>query len=398
MHGGVKIRKRCLALEAFLENAEMLNQIVFYIPYLALTVVSFFSIILLHDWLEFFILYISLFFFFIFTLREDKVHNLRFLSFLGILYRLLPVLSLPQIPADDIFQYGTFGTRILQGLIPYKNFAAPYPPVALYVTVPFVLVGDLRFLKAFFSLCDILIAYVVCRILLRGNEKSDRIFVLLLFFPATLIEYSIAGHNDSLAVLLSISSLILLSKNVILSSAMMSFAVLCKIFPATLIPFLIRHLYSIKKKLALIYFSALIFLSSLISIPFILLSWNGYASMIIGSTRYSKPYGIIPSLLQHLLQGFEPARISYVFDFFFLGIFYSLIFVIAWFYKWSLMKSCSICLLFIPLFLPQFHPWYLLWASPFTIAYFKNNLRVLKSYCVLILFFNMVYYLIFSFN
>jgi hypothetical protein len=62
------------------------------------------------------------------------------------------------------------------------------------------------------------------------------------------------------------------------------------------------------------------------------------------------------------------------------------------------MKSCSISLLVLPLLLPQFHPWYLLWALPFMTTYYSNNLKLIRGYTLLFLFFHILYYLLFSFN
>jgi hypothetical protein len=63
-----------------------------------------------------------------------------------------------------------------------------------------------------------------------------------------------------------------------------------------------------------------------------------------------------------------------------------------------LMKSCSISLLVLPLLLPQFHPWYLLWAFPFITTYYSNNSKLVKSYMLLFLFSHILYYLLFSFD
>jgi uncharacterized membrane protein len=319
---------------------------------------------------------------------------------LGIVYRIAPLFSLPMLLSNDILQYGSFGTKILQGLIPYKNFDAPYPPLSLYVTVPFVLIGDLRFLKAFFSLCDLLIIFIVYKVFLRGADNANRILMLLLLFPVSLVEYSISGHNDSLTLLLLIVSLALLDKNVIVSSALMASSVLCKIFPVIFVPFMLKHLYSDGKKSALVFLSVLVTVLSAVSLPFVLESWEGYVSMIIGFTRYSVPYGVLTSLFSSSLgaSSEQSIMLSLVFGIVLLIAFSALIFAVSSSHNWPLMKSCSISFLVLPLLLPQFHPWYLLWALPFMATYWSGNLKLIKGYVVLFLFFHILYYLLFSFG
>jgi len=318
---------------------------------------------------------------------------------IAIMYRLLPCLVLSTTFSNDLIQYSFLGNKILNGGIPYRDFPAPYPPLSLYVTVPFVMTGDLRFLKAFFSLCDILIVFIVYKVFLQGAENKNRISMLLFLFPVSLIEYSVSGHNDSLTVLLLIASIALLDKSVAVSSVLMALSILSKIFPVVLVPFVLRHLYSNNKKSALFFLSMLVAVLFTVSLPFVLLSWDGYISMIIGVTRYSVPYGVLISLI-NLLFNFTPSSIMF---FHLLAIillieFCALIFIISSRRKWSLMKTCGICLLILPFLLPQFHPWYLLWAFPFITIYFSNNLKLIRGYMLLFLVSHILFYLIFSFN
>jgi len=335
---------------------------------------------------------------FLFNIKEFS-NGSRFVGVIGVIYRFLPCLVISATFSDDLLQYGYFGSKILSGQIPYRDFSAPYPPLSLYITVPFVMAGDPRFLKALFSLCDVLIVFIVYKFFLQGTENANRISMLLLLFPVSLVEYSISGHNDSLTILLLIASIALLNKNVAASSILMAFSILSKIFPIILVPFMLRQLYSNNKKSALLFllmFTAVLFA---VSFPFILLSWDGYISMIIGTSRYSKPYGVLTSLLS-LLANFAQSSTMF---FHLLAIillieFSALIFVISSRRKWSLMKTCGICLLILPFLLPQFHPWYLLWAFPFLITSYSNSLKLIRGYMLLFLAFHVLYYLIFSFN
>jgi uncharacterized membrane protein len=316
-----------------------------------------------------------------------------------VIYRFLPCLVISATFSDDLLQYGYFGSKILSGQIPYRDFSAPYPPLSLYITVPFAMAGDPRFLKALFSLCDVLIVFIVYKFFLQGTENANRVSMLLLLFPVSLVEYSVSGHNDSLTILLLIASIALLNKNVAASSVLMALSILSKIFPIVLVPFVLRQLYSNNKKSASFFFLMLIAVLLAVSFPFILLSWDGYISMIIGTSRYSIPYGVLTSLLS-LLANFAQSSIIF---FHLLAIillieFSALIFVISSRRKWPLMKTCGICLLILPFLLPQFHPWYLLWAFPFLITYYSDNLKLIRGYMLLFLAFHVLYYLIFSFN
>lgn len=327
---------------------------------------------------------------------EEYSNRFWLVGVIGIIYRLLPCLVISTTFSNDLIQYSYLGGKILSGQFPYRDFTAPYPPLSLYVAVPFVFIGDLRFLKALFSLCDIFIVFIVYKVFLQGAENANRISMLLLLFPVSLVEYSVSGHNDSLTVLLLIASIALLDKNVAVSSVLMALSILSKIFPVILVPFVLRQLYSNNKKSALFFLAMLIAVLFAVSFPFILLSWDGYISMIIGITRYSVPYGVLTSLL-NLLVSFTQSSTMF---FYLLAIillieFCALIFIISSRRKWPLMKTCGICLLILPFLLPQFHPWYLLWAFPFMITYYSSNLKLTRGYMLLFLSVHILYYLSF---
>jgi len=384
-------------IEKFEQFLDKTNQLPVYTPLITLSFLSVLLTLLLDDWLNFFLLYTALIFVYIFLLSRQNFENSWIVTVLAIVYRFLPLFSASILLSTDIVQYGSFGTKILGGLLPYRDFDAPYPPLSLYVTVPFVMLGDLRLLKAFFSVCDIFIVFVVCKMFLREAENVNRIFMWLLLFPVSLIEYSISGHNDSLAILLLIISLVLLERSVIASSVLMALSILCKIFPIILVPLVLRQLYSNSKKSAIIFLSVLIATFCLVSLPFVLISWDGYFSMIIGITRYSVPYGLLTSLLNFFVDFSKSIMFFHLLAVVLLMEFSALAFYISFRYKWSLVKSYSVCLLILPILLPQFHPWYLLWAFPFIAIHFSSNLKLIKIYMVFFLFVHISYYLTFSF-
>lgn len=372
----------------------------FYSPFLTLILTSFLLAFFLNNWLNFFVLYASLMIVYAIILFKNDSLGFWSVALLGIVYRVLPLLTSSVLLSNDIIQYGFFGTKILGGSIPYRNFDAPYPPLSLYATVPFVMLGDPRFLKAFFLACDIITVLIVYKVFLRGAENAKTISTLLLFFPVSLIEYSISGHNDSLAILFLVVSIILLNRSVIGSSLSMALAILSKIFPVILVPFLLKELYSKNRKSALLFLSTLLLVLFFVSLPFILISLNEYVSMIVGFTRYSVPYGALSSLFLYVFG--DVAQNSVLFPYLFgialLAVFCALVYTISSRRKWPLMKSCSVCLLILPFLLPQFQPWYLMWALSSVMVYFSNNLKLIRSYVILFLSVHVLYYLIFFFD
>jgi hypothetical protein len=377
-----------------------INQAVFYMPFLVLLFLSVSITFFLNSWLNFFVLYASMILTFAVVLFGRNRWKFWLVMILTLVYRVIPLFNVSVLLSTDILQYGYFGTKILKGLMPYRSFDAPYPPLSLYVTVPFVMLGDLRFLKALFSFCDVLIVFIVYNVFLRNKENANTISILFLLFPVSLVEYSISGHNDSLTLLLSIASLALLDKNVVGSSVLMALSILCKLFPIVLIPFVLKQLFSKNKKSAFFYALTLISVLGFISLPFVLLSWEGYINMIIGLTRYSVPYGVSVSVFLFLLGdlGQQSIMFSYMFATLLVAVFCALVFFISCSHDWPLTKSCSVCLLVLPFLLPQFQPWYLLWAFPFVMISGSSNLKLTKLYLVLFLFFHVLCYLLFSFS
>jgi hypothetical protein len=71
-----------------------------------------------------------------------------------------------------------------------------------------------------------------------------------------------------------------------------------------------------------------------------------------------------------------------------------LIFVFSYLHAWSLEKSLSIAFAFLPFLLPQFQPWYLLWALPFVILYISKNWKFTEIYLLLLLLVHVLCYVV----
>jgi hypothetical protein len=133
----------------------------------------------------------------------------------------------------------------------------------------------------------------------------------------------------------------------------------------------------------------------LISLPFLVFSSNAYFDMLLGVTRFSIPYGFFQTLLFKLLDGPSEPMIMLVLIVSFsisTAIFLS-IFTFSYLHAWSLKKSLSVAFAFLPFLLPQFQPWYLLWALPFVIVYFSRNWKLTEMYLLLLLSVHILCYL-----
>jgi len=325
---------------------------------------------------------------FLFSVKECP-SNFWLIIVLGVAYRLLPCFVATSALSNDLTQYGYLGNKIIGGQIPYKDFSAPYPPFSLYISVPFILAGDLRVLKIFFVSCDlamIFLLYIILKSKFVSVDKGRFLSMLALFFPVSMLEYSVSGHNDSFTMLLLIASVALLDSKPAFSSISLSLAVCSKIFPVLAVPFMVKYLFSKSRQASHHFLLGLVSSLSLISAPFVLLSSSSYFEMILGTTRFSIPYGLFPTLLFALLGGASASLaipvliVSSVFS----AVVFLLIFTYSCVHKWELFKSLSVVFVFLPFLLPQFQPWYLLWALPFVMLYFSENRKMLVGYMALL--------------
>jgi hypothetical protein len=346
------------------------------------------------------ILYVSLvtvYATFLLKVKECSSTMFWMIATIGILYRLLPCLTVSTTFSNDIIQYGYLGDKILNGQIPYKDFSAPYPPLSIYITVPFLMAGDLRLMKLFFVICDLVIIFLIYNTLKSQRLPLGRvrlISLILLLFPASLLEYSVSGHNDSFTLLLSLISIILLDNRPATSSTFLSLSICSKIFPVVAIPFILKHFLSENRKAVSRFLLMLVPVLGLISLPFIVLSSNAYFDMLLGVTRFSIPYGFFQTLLFKLLDSPSQLITVLIISFSISTVIFLTIFAFSYLQAWPFMKSLSIAFAFLPFLLPQFQPWYLLWALPFVILYFSKNWKLTEMYMLLLLFMHTLCYLI----
>lgn len=135
----------------------------------------------------------------------------------------VPLVLVAPTPSSDAYRYSWEGRVANAGFDPYllppsspqlshlrtaqdgrinnQGLTAIYPPLALAAfRVAAVFSSDARAQKAFFSLCDLLACALLMRLLRRRNLSAVWA-VVYAWHPLVLVEFSAAGHLDSLMIL-----------------------------------------------------------------------------------------------------------------------------------------------------------------------------------------------------
>ena len=330
---------------------------------------------------------------------EIPKQNLRKLIPFILTCHILPLLNEGIVLGTDIVQYAKQAIPILKGLVPYRDFPVAYPPISIYVMVPFTLLKDPRVIKILFVACNLATIYLVYQKFWspRKNPKTPNLLILLALFPLSIVEYSLSGHNDSLPILFLLLSAYFLERDALQSGILTGLATMCKIFPALAVPFFAKHLWSKNKKETIIYVSGFALTCILTSAPFLIFSYEEYVAMILGHTRYTAPYGVIPSIILEIL-GNKPAnyQIAETFTLLIAALVVVLMFI---FYQAraqenSLTKTIAILLIVLPFINQQLHPWYFLWVLPFILIAFAKNTKIITLYILAFLVFHPFYYII----
>lgn len=177
----------------------------------------------------------------------------------------LALVLVPPTPSTDAYRYSWEGRVANAGRSPYRlapsspelaylrtgqdarinnpGLTAIYPPLALAAFRAVAAVSpDARAQKAFFALCDLLVCALLMR-LLRRRGLSVAWAALYAWHPLVLIEFSAAGHLDSLMILGLLAGLELWeSGRRELGAVAWAAAALVKVVPVVLLPWLLlRH-------------------------------------------------------------------------------------------------------------------------------------------------------------
>lgn len=177
----------------------------------------------------------------------------------------LTLVLVPPTPSTDAYRYSWEGRVANAGLSPYRlppsapelaylrveqdarinnpGLTTIYPPLALasFRAVAAVSV-DARAQKGFFALCDLLVCVLLMR-LLRRRGLSTAWTALYAWHPLVIVEFSAAGHLDSLMILGLLAGLELWeSGRRELGALAWAAAALVKVVPVVLLPWLLlRH-------------------------------------------------------------------------------------------------------------------------------------------------------------
>lgn len=195
---------------------------------------------------------------------DDERSRAELILFVAVFLRLALVL-VPPTPSTDAYRYSWEGRVANAGLSPYRlppsspelsflrqsrdvkinnpGLTAIYPPLALGAFRAVAAVSsDARAQKFFFALCDLLVCALLMR-LLRRRGLTCAWAAVYAWHPLVIVEFSAAGHLDSLLILALLAGLDLWeSGRRELGALAWAAAALVKVVPIVLLPWLLlRH-------------------------------------------------------------------------------------------------------------------------------------------------------------
>lgn len=174
----------------------------------------------------------------------------------------LALVLVPPTPSTDAYRYSWEGRVANADLSPYRlppsapelaflrveqdarinnpGLTTIYPPLALAAfRAAAVVTTDARAQKGFFALCDLLVCALLMRLLLRRG-LSTAWAALYAWHPLVIVEFSAAGHLDSLMILGLLAGLDLWeSGRRELGALAWAAAALVKVVPVVLLPWLL---------------------------------------------------------------------------------------------------------------------------------------------------------------
>lgn len=227
-------------------------------------------------------------------------------------------------------------------------------------------------LKIPYLILDISLAFLLLKIF-----KSSKIFYFWLFNPISIYLIYILGNFDILPTFLTVLSFYLLKKEKILFSYLsIGIAIALKAYPVIFIPFLFFYQSKdFKKHLKYCLFSLLPL--AITVLPFI--NQTSFLNSFLGS-------GLTQKILEFKINNIPAFPILY------------LLILINYFFSKSKNKFeiAVTQIFFIFIGLVNFHPQWLMWFFPFTLAIFIDFKIINKLF--LILFFILIFAYIFLFN
>lgn len=174
-----------------------------------------------------------------------------FFGLIIILFFIALIICVYSLPADsDIKIYFDYGTRIINGQIPYKDFIPVYPPLSLLVFIlPAIFAKNLSAFNILFGLeMTIFLALTLYVVYLLSVllKKNHRLIVFYFIAFAIFLNYITVKRFDIFVVFFTVLSVYLLFKEKYKTSAFVfACGVLAKFYPIIFFP--LFFIYLLKK-------------------------------------------------------------------------------------------------------------------------------------------------------
>ncbi|MDX6770168.1 MAG: glycosyltransferase 87 family protein [Elusimicrobiota bacterium] len=292
----------------------------------------------------------------------------------------LALVLVPPTPSTDAYRYSWEGRVANAGRNPYllppsspdlaflrlgqderinnQGLTAIYPPLALAAFRAIAAVtADTRAQKGFFSLCDLLACVLLMR-LLRRRGISVAWAAVYAWHPLVLVEFSAAGHLDSLMILGLLAGLDLWeSGRRALGAAAWATATLVKVAPIILLPWLFFH-----RPRSAALFLAVICIGLIPAVPGL------HAALRVapesGIAAFASDWLANPSLYAVLWMVVESASVRRLILVAAVGAF-----SLPWARRCADDAARYLCGMILAILLasPVVQPWYVLWALPFAL-------------------------------
>lgn len=210
---------------------------------------------------------------YILMLRNIYVWRIRHIFFIGILFRLIFFISLPEL-SDDFYRFIWDGRLLAEGFNPYQfvpsyftgenllpflspdlyyqlnspNYFSVYPPVSQFIFLlssalfPDSIYGSVLAMKLIALLAELGLFYVIFR-LLRRLKMPLHYLAIYALNPLVIIEVVGNLHHEGLMLFFLLLSIYLfLKRKFVHSSLMWAFAVATKLIPLMFLPLIFKRL------------------------------------------------------------------------------------------------------------------------------------------------------------
>jgi len=292
----------------------------------------------------------------------------------------LALVLVPPTPSTDAYRYSWEGRVANAGLNPYllppssprlaflrlgqderinnPGLTAIYPPLALAAfRAVAAFTADTRAQKGVFSLCDLLACALLMR-LLRRRGLSVAWAAVYAWHPLVLVEFSAAGHLDSLMILGLLAGLDLWeSGRRELGAAAWAAAALVKVAPIVMLSWLL-----LRRPRYAVLFLAVVIIGLIPAVPGLAAALR--AAPESGIAAFSSDWLANPSLYAALSTFVESASARRLILVVIVGAF-----SLPWARRCADDAARYLCGMILAVLLasPVVQPWYVLWALPFAL-------------------------------